>query len=86
MTNKPNEWIKKAMRHLKQDRGGKCQKCGNGGRLEFAHIEPTDLNGRGRGRKERYYDVINNPTAYLLLCRNCHKLFDAAQKDGFFNG
>jgi predicted restriction endonuclease len=34
------------------------------------------LNGRGRGRKERYYDVIRNPTSYLLMCKDHHEMYD----------
>lgn len=45
-------------------------------KLEFAHIEETDLFGMGRGRKERYYDVIKNYTKYVLLCHDHHNMFD----------
>lgn len=79
----------KAMRALRDERGNKCQRCGkphshakfdhvNG--LEFAHVITTGLNGRSRGRADRYHDIKNNPTHYELLCRPCHLAFD--EKEG----
>ena len=50
--------------------------CGTTSKLEFAHKEETELSGRGRGRKERVYDVIKNPDKYRLLCEDCHKDYD----------
>ena len=50
-----------------------CKKTEN---LEFAHIKPTTLNGRGRGRWRRTYDVINNPCRYVLLCHEHHRFLD----------
>lgn len=76
MTNDANKWIKKARKRLIVLWGLKCFMCGTTERLEFAHINDTGLNGLGRGRKERYYDVINNPDDYVLLCKTCHREFD----------
>ena len=79
MTNHPNKWIKEAFKILREEFGGFCQNCGKRNykdNLEFAHIKPTDLNGRGRGRKERYYDIKNNKDHYKLLCKSCHKELD----------
>jgi hypothetical protein len=45
--------------------------------LQFAHIKDTGLNGIGRGRKERYYDIRNHPDSYALLCEDHHKAYDA---------
>ena len=64
--------------------GGRCFHCGakeRGSRneptlLEFAHIEPTGLNGRGRGQSARVYDIKNNQDKYILLCGQCHSEFD----------
>ena len=59
--------------------GRRCQECGLSEmedfepvRLEFAHVAPTKLNGRGRGAYHRLRDVEKNPEAYRLLCRPCH--------------
>lgn len=56
--------------------GGACTRCGSTKRLEFAHVKPTALNGRGRGSRERYYDVLKHPDCYTLLCRKHHNLMD----------
>ena len=68
---------------LREARGGKCQDCGHEGSLEFAHVKPTSIkrNGegrerRGRGGRNRYYDIKNNPDCYKLLCCNCHDVLD----------
>ncbi len=61
--------------------GGKCKQCGSVDRLEFAHLQKTEVKGRGRGRKERYYDVLKNPFAYILLCKICHRRFDVEAKN-----
>lgn len=62
--------------------GGKCWNCGSIINLQFAHIKETELNGEGRGRHERYFDVKNHPDCYALLCggddgiSGCHRGFD----------
>lgn len=78
MGNRQNQWIRRKTVEQKHLWGGKCQKCGSDkiDKLEFAHVSPTGLNGRGRGRKERYYDVKNHPESYNLLCEDCHAEFD----------
>lgn len=78
MTNKGNRWIRQVFNDLKADRGGKCEipGCEETEDLEFAHVQPTDLGGRGRGRKERYYDIKNNPDSYRLLCKGHHRDHD----------
>lgn len=75
------------MDHLRKAFGGKCSKCGGRwslirkGRkyrhrpLEFAHVKPTKLQGRGRGLKNRFFDILRNPDSYRL----CHALFDMEQ-------
>lgn len=54
--------------------------CGNDrdDRLEFAHLpgKPTNLDGRGRGKPERYYDIKQHPECYVLLCVECHTELD----------
>lgn len=65
---------------LKKSRDNQCEKegCTNKMSLQFAHIKPTKLSGRGRGRgKEmRYYDIKKHPDHYLLLCTLCHHKLD----------
>jgi hypothetical protein len=61
---------------LRQKFGGRCVVCGFIAPLEFAHIKPTKLSGDGRGQRARYYDIVNNPDAYVLMTTNCHKDFD----------
>lgn len=61
--------------------GGACSFCYTQEDLQFAHVHKTDLNGRGRGRKERYYDILNNPECYRLLCRDCHQWYEAMQEE-----
>lgn len=74
--NYTNSWIRRKRIELIDQFGGKCQKCGSTAKLELAHKEPTELNGQGRGRKERYYDVIKNPEKYWLSCQDCHDEYD----------
>lgn len=63
---------------LIQEWGGSCCFCPEQDPelLEFAHVSLTELKGRGRGRKERYYDVKKHPEAYLLMCKACHEIYD----------
>lgn len=81
MTNRFNEWTKKRFRELREERGNRCNRCGSTLFLQFAHISETGLKGTGRGRKERLYDIIKNPEAYILACRFCHELYDAGKID-----
>jgi len=69
-------------KRLIQEFGGRCEECSTTENLEFAHKEPTGLDGRGRGRKERVYDVIKNPEKYRLLCRDCHRVYDQMVEEG----
>jgi len=73
MTNRFNKRIKELREELIKKFGGKCIICGSTLDLEFAHIKPTKLGGRGRGRKERYYDVLKNPNCYALTCKEHNK-------------
>lgn len=59
--------------------GGRCFHCGVRHELrkcQFAHIELTELNGRGRGQDARYYNILRNQKKYALLCGRCHSAFD----------
>lgn len=79
LTNHANKWIKAAFKDLRQEFGGCCAKCGSKEKLQFAHLQPTDLNGRGRGRKERYYDIVKHRGGYQLLCEECHRKKDSGE-------
>lgn len=50
---------------------------------EFAHKPDSEngsgLNGRGRGRNKRYFDIINHPECYLPLCQPHHKAYDRGE-------
>lgn len=81
MTNQPNKWIKKALQKLRKERGSKCEECGSTIALQFAHIKETELKGGGRGRKERYYDIVKNPECYKLFCGYCHREFDRKKRE-----
>lgn len=47
------------------------------GKVQFAHKTQTELNGRGR--KERYYDIIRHPFQYLPLCEEHHRAYDKGE-------
>jgi len=68
--------------------GPRCQECGlsewedfEPARLEFAHVAPTRIRGRGRGTYHRLRDVLRNPEAYRLFCRPCHMDLDYGGRD-----
>lgn len=63
---------------LRQVWGGRCMKCLATEQLEFAHLKPTGLCGRGRGLNHRVLDILRNPHDYVLLCRKCHRRHDAS--------
>jgi len=71
MTNRVNIWVKNKIKELKEK--SKCSMCSSRKNLEFHHIKKTKLNGESRGRKERYYDIINNPDCYICLCKKHHR-------------
>ena len=85
----PNVWAKTRIRSIKSALGG-CQWQGctatAPSALDFAHLKDTNLNGWGRGRKERLKDVQRHPDAYTLLCdggaSNHHYHYDQMKKDG----
>jgi hypothetical protein len=47
--------------------------------VEFAHKNETGVNGRGRGKRKRFYDIVNHPECYLPLCHDHHKLYDRGE-------
>jgi hypothetical protein len=77
--NLPRGWTRNKRALLIYKWGNKCTWCGISYRyaqLELAHKSPTGLKGKGRGSRERLYDVIRNPNSYILLCHNCHAKLD----------
>jgi hypothetical protein len=76
MARKQNEWVKRRWQRLIEEFGGACDACGATWTLEFAHVKPTGLNGRGRGKYRRLRDILRNRDAYRLLCRECHLIMD----------
>lgn len=76
MTNESNKYIKRLKKKLLRQFGGKCVVCGTTDNLEFAHVKPTNLNGVGRGRKERYYDILKNPKCYALTCKKHNSMVE----------
>lgn len=61
---------------LVKQHGGRCLYCGSMRMLEFAHIKPTKLSGKGRGSYRRLKDIRDNPLCYELLCYSCHRQLD----------
>ena len=68
--------LENRFQELKDEFGNRCEFCGSGKDLQFAHIVPTGLMGQGRGKKKRYFNIRNHKNDYLLLCKNCHGKFD----------
>jgi len=85
MTNKRNIRAPTLRLELIEQFGGTCWKdeCGEDDpeRLEFIHILDTPVMGRGRGRKERYWDIKKHPGSYALFCKYHHTEYDSYVKD-----
>jgi len=77
----PN-WPKMNLNWLRKQYGGMCNKCGAIGNLEFAHVNPTGLNGRGRGNTRRLANIMRYPASYTLLCNDCHRKYDEKKGGG----
>ena len=80
MVKTSNKCVNKKFKELR-----KTHPLREGGReneeeLEFAHIQLTELSGRGRGKSHRYYDIINNPQCYALLTKRTHIYLDNLYK------
>ena len=70
------KWYRMNRKELEYYFGGCCFFCYSEDHLEFAHIFPTKINGKGRGSFTRLQDVKKNQLSYLLLCHDCHNKFD----------
>lgn len=68
------------MDELRAEFGGRCVDgpAGCRGPLEFAHVKPTGMCGRGRGLIGRYHDIKRNRDCYALRCRRHHRRYDDA--------
>ena len=63
--------------------GGACAQCQatqDTKPLEFAHLEPTGLNGRSRGKSRRLFNILKHPDKYVLLCVDCHDDLDGMNR------
>lgn len=76
MAGDKNRWVVKTWEKILQEFGGQCAHCEKLYDLEFAHLQPTGLKGKGRGKARRLRDILRNPSSYILLCWECHDLFD----------
>jgi 5-methylcytosine-specific restriction endonuclease McrA len=74
--SRTTQWLRDAWAELILLRGGACEECGTFLGLEFAHVKKTKVNGMGRGKWRRYYDVVRHPRSYRLLCSRCHDRMD----------
>jgi hypothetical protein len=80
MTKSQKEYRRERRLRLEKLHGGACLKCGSKERLQFAHLTPTKLKGKGRGQNERLKDIEDNPQCYVLLCTTCHREYDKNEK------
>jgi hypothetical protein len=77
-TERNRDWLSKKFNELRSNFGGICHypECKSIENLQFAHRRPTRLSGSGRGKRKRYYDIMNNPVNYILLCLVHHARYD----------
>ena len=73
------KWVRRQRRRLIESFGGCCWACKTKKNLEFAHKRPTNVKGLGRGSYVRVIDVVKNPKCYVLLCKRCHRRYDAGE-------
>lgn len=80
MCNKRNSYQPFYRKKLIKAYGKICYFClkdfTNTSKVSFHHIKETELKGKGRGRKERYYDIYNNPESYIPVHEKCHKIIE----------
>jgi len=78
----PN-WPKMNLNWLRRQYGDMCNCCGaTHCPLEFAHVNPTGLSGRGRGNTRRFKNIMQYPASYTLLCSPCHIIYDEKKRGG----
>lgn len=77
-----SEWRRRQITDLRMQYTNRCWQCGSEESLEFAHRHGMEtLQGSGRGLSERIYDIRRNPLNYLLLCKDCHRVYDSGPRD-----
>lgn len=61
---------------IKENRGGKCIRCGYNKclkALEFHHIDPTQKDFTISNDHFKLMDAIKETEKCILICSNCHK-------------
>jgi hypothetical protein len=48
---------------------------------QFAHIKETGLNGMGRGKPQRLFNILHNLDSYRYMHEECHTYYDNVLKD-----
>lgn len=85
MTTNPKGYMSNYWKQLKKKLhslyGNRCYFCSATTGLEFAHVLPTKLNGKGRGRSRRLIDVKHNTDKYLLTCKKHNNLAEIIKND-----
>lgn len=90
MSRNPAGYYARKFQELRKAWGGRCVMCGarrstKHRPLEFAHLKFTDVSGRGRGRADRYHDIVKHPSCYVLVCRLCHILLGGPEDEAIKN-
>lgn len=75
---------------IKQNRGGKCIKCGYDTcikALEFHHLDPTQKDFTISNDRFKLKEAIEESKKCILICSNCHKelhdnLWDISEIEG----
>lgn len=80
MASQQSEWVKGRWDLLIEEYGGACEKCAKTYDLEFAHVKPTGVKGKGRGKSRRLFDILRNRECYRLLCFECHDELDGMHR------
>lgn len=74
--NKGNLWYRNKLDELNEENkycaNPMCQSLAD----EWAHLEPTGVKGRGRGRNRRTLDILKHRSSYARLCKKCHDILD----------
>lgn len=61
---------------IKQQRGGKCEKCGYDkylGALDFHHLDPSQKDFTIGNRDFKLKECIEESQKCIMLCANCHR-------------
>lgn len=61
---------------IRQQRGGKCEKCGYNrylGALDFHHLDPSQKDFTVGNRDFKLKECIEETKKCIMLCSNCHR-------------